>query len=322
MSATQAKAVFETLAASAGEMIAAGITSRVQQAGEDEQKLAAIFGAPLNNEIDAELFAARVAIGQISSILNATLDISPEDAKAQGGDAKPQASIVLRRSPEAVLSRFFKSIDPQLLNEVLGRPGVVESIAAEESRFEINFFDDGSLLCRIDKSAENNGALFAQICDAARDPSQLALDEPDKIKAIEAQFNQLREHIAKEADLSDGARAELPAIFKNAIVSLFKAISQKQIISAPFDTPAELVKTLASHQNSDGSWVEGVSVEANGAACPNASSLAQALGAPAPITLEGAMERLRQSREPAAATAPKSAAKTAAKSAAKRSPRS
>jgi hypothetical protein len=302
----QAKALFESLATATGEQLQANMGSKIE-ALESEEEIAAAFGFELdiNDPVAVELFPVRVAVGQISTILDSSLHLSAADARAHGAGARPDVVVRIETSPEAAIERYFKTIEPSLLQSVLGRPGAVESIVPEITDMTLSFFPDGSLFCAIDKTAGNNSKIFTAICEKSTSIDQLDIsDDGKKIKKIQAQFATLRQSIAQTSAMSAQARAEMPAIFDRAIIDLFKALSLKGSMTIPYDSTEDFAKGVKDLHTPEGQWLPGVSVKIDGVATANIQALRQGLGIEPALTLEGAMERLRQSRPPQDEPAP------------------
>jgi hypothetical protein len=308
-------AVTAFLHATLGAHVAEGL-ARLQDSLEQattEEEAAAAVGVPVSHLTDPLLSALipyRMAFRQLSVTMLASskLHFDDDELAAAGANAKPPTTIHSSNTAEYVLRDLYDRVDPAILEPILSRPGAVESLQDFGNSSQLHHFADGSSFIRIPSGSPAKCELMRQILDAATRVDQVL--KPEAAAALRGSFAKITSDM-RSAMTADGQRpdnspdfiAAVDALVDEAALGVLRHINDQPGTIIPFDSPKKVAETFVKIAK-DGQWPAGYSLAIDGRPCPFPSDVEAALGVQAPLSLDGALERLRASRQASAEPAP------------------
>lgn len=296
----QAQTLLTEVAVAAVRQIETDTQRKMAQCQTDAD-IARVFELPEPlTTVDQELMPVRIALKQMSSLISTAFMIDPEQIVAHGA-ATPR-SVVMERSAEGQLAYYFNKFDSALLEATLAPLGALESLQDTKNTISLFLFPDQSMIGNLERTRPGHN-LFSDLCDHAQRLEQIALENhalKDPVK-MRNNFDEIRESMTRDLELA-GATSEptirlLPAVFERAMIDMFKMEDAKNELSDAYANAAEFMESTKAFQDDSGAWAPGVKVSIDGEPCPEPRDLAARVGALPPLTLDRAIERLRQSRE-------------------------
>jgi hypothetical protein len=304
---------FTQFVQSAAEASMALLSAQLDQC-ETPQAAAALLGVDPKHfdaadEASQDIMGLTIAFRQIGSMITAgsTLELDSDQVDSLGANAKPAVDIVVRREPERVLTDFYEHGNPAFVSTFFSTPGTAESVEPDAQSIQLRFFDDGSMLGRIQSQSKPNLALRMSLLDKAKTIQEAlspkeAGDLLDALKGASAEMVQ-------DSNLSPKAIALVPQLVNDQALELVRALSlaSGSSVCVPLSNHEALLKMIGKHAQEDGlAWKSGVFIEVDGKACANVAEFKSCLSMVAPTPLEDALARLRHARS--AAETPKTPA--------------